>query len=94
MKYINPRELRDTGILQEVNRVFFHPLGLALTIHLDDIGGDCVVGVQDAREDPEGFNFSDDDPPEQAKMESVQKLLESKIDARLKTLGYVVQPVK
>lgn len=31
-KYISPEELREFGYLQEVNRQFFHPLGMALAL--------------------------------------------------------------
>lgn len=31
-KLINPREFKDVGFLQEANRLFFHPHGMALAI--------------------------------------------------------------
>ena len=50
-KTIPLTELRDAGYLQEANRQFFHPLGLALTI---DINAGTMF-VQDWRDiDGEG----------------------------------------
>lgn len=36
IKRIDIKEFRDLGYLQEVNRQFFHPLGLALEIVIED----------------------------------------------------------
>ena len=35
MKYMNIKEFRDTGYLHELNRLFLHPLGLAMEISID-----------------------------------------------------------
>jgi hypothetical protein len=56
-KYISPKEFREKGYLQEVNRRFFHPLGLALSIKIDDNGDECFSGVVDCRDDAEGYYF-------------------------------------
>jgi len=65
--------IRD-GYLQEVNRLFFHPLGLALSVRLDGnihIDGEeefwkknaelteFSVSILDSRDDPEGWIFSE-----------------------------------
>ena len=89
MKFVDPNELVEFGFLQEVNRQFFHPLGMALSILREDDGTAEIVGVQDERDDPEGMCFNGLDP---AKAERVEALLESKKAARIKALGYVVQP--
>lgn len=50
----------DLGFLQESNRQFFHPLGLALEVVVDTSGkvvGLC--GVWDYREDSEGMVYAD-----------------------------------
>jgi hypothetical protein len=71
-KYIDPEEFGKLGFLQEANRQFFHPHGLALEIICDDGGGaneypNAVIGgVWDYRDDPEGMMFAwptwDSDP--------------------------------
>lgn len=35
IKSMNIKEFREKGFLQEVNRLFFHPLGLALEVEVD-----------------------------------------------------------
>lgn len=62
MDTIDLVEFRNTGYLQEANRRFFHPLGLALTVWLPadgEPGEPCLV-VQDFRHvDNEGTFFGD-----------------------------------
>lgn len=59
MKYLDLTEFRDLGYLQEVNRLFFHPLGLALEVYTDTDTGDVthLGGIWDYRGDPEGVLF-------------------------------------
>ena len=52
-KYLDARTLVDGGYLQEANRQFFHPLGLALALE------DGALRVWDCRDDPEGICFAD-----------------------------------
>jgi hypothetical protein len=54
LKYIDPQEFIDVGFLQEANRKFFHPLGLALQV--DPESGE--MKVWDYREEPEGIVFA------------------------------------
>lgn len=49
MTYIDLLEFIELGGLQEVNRRFFWPLGLALTASVDD-DSVALVGIQDAGE--------------------------------------------
>jgi hypothetical protein len=58
-EYVPVKEFRERGYLQEVNRLFFHPLGMALAVEQGDDGEWRFVGVLDARDDPEGFMFED-----------------------------------
>lgn len=56
-KYMDLSEFVDSGYLQEVNRQFFHPHGLAIVINKD--GEDySFLGVWDARDDQEGIVFT------------------------------------
>ena len=93
-QYMDLNEFKEAGFLQEVNRQFFHPLGLALAVEVDDETGDVVgfAGVWDYRDDPEGLFFlAEELDPEKA--ERVRDLLESKADERRRKEGAVVQPI-
>jgi hypothetical protein len=90
-KRIDIREFREAGFLQEVNRQFLHPLGLALEIILEADGTMRLGGVWDYRDDPEGMIFADP-PPDPEKARHVQELRESKEEIRLERFGWVVQP--
>jgi hypothetical protein len=50
-------EFRRLGYLQEANRLFFHPLGLALEVVREEDGRESLSGIWDFREDPEGLAF-------------------------------------
>lgn len=95
IKRIGAREFRELGLLQELNRLFLHPRGLALEVVID---GDQVEfgGVWDYREDPEGIIFGDsmlDDDESRERAKRVSEMLEDHREAREKLLGSVVQPV-
>ena len=62
IKHIDIKEFRELGYLQEVNRCFLHPLGLALEVMVDDDGNERLGGVWDSRDDKEGFHFGLNDP--------------------------------
>lgn len=84
-------EFRREGYLQEVNRQFFHPLGLALAVNVAD-GTERLSGVWDDRDDPEGIRYAPGviDPEKAARVVEAQRRM---ADSRLTVLGYVVQPV-
>ena len=80
-------ELAETGIVQEVNRRFLHPLGLALL----PVGNDTfhIVG---AVRDEEGWVYDDSDlDPEKAK--EVDDMLSEALERRKEGLGFGIQPV-
>lgn len=56
-KRIDIREFRELGLLQEVNRLFFHPRGLALEVWEESDGSMSLGGIWDARDDPEGVLY-------------------------------------
>ena len=61
-KTMSARELLDGGYIQEVNRLFFHPLGLALGVDPDAeprADGAVPMTVYDVRDDSEGMFFFD-----------------------------------
>lgn len=56
-KRIDIAEFRELGFLQEANRLFFHPRGLALEVVTEKGGGMRLGGVWDYREDDEGILY-------------------------------------
>lgn len=95
LKTISLEEFIERGYLQEVNRQFFHPLGLALSIVVTDKGPYTFGEIWDYRSDPEGISFHpsmiDNNMRENAKnVEQEQALL---AESRKVLLGYVVQPL-
>ena len=85
MKYLDPETFRNEGYLQEANRLFFHPLGLALEVNTET----GVIKVWDYRDDPEGIRFEELD---RRKSDRVRFLAEERAEARREALGYWVQP--
>lgn len=91
IKRIDIKEFREGGYLQEVNRRFLHPLGLALEIVQEDDGTERLGGVWDYRVDPEGMYFG---PPGDlaAKADKIESEWESRRAPRVRALGYMTQP--
>lgn len=93
--YLDLREFWESGYLQEVNRLFFHPLGLALELKFNSDGPIHLGGIWDYRDDPEGVLFSTLDREEDLiKAERVQKEFEKHKEARIALLGSVIQPIE
>jgi hypothetical protein len=86
-RYLDPATFRDHGYLQESNRLFFHPLGLAL-----ELGGDGLLRVEDYRYDLEGMIF-DESEDLLGKALSVRQIQQSRRRPRHEALGYWLQPV-
>lgn len=84
------------GYLQEINRRLLHPMGLALMVQLTESGEHQLGGIIDARNDREGFIFSDDTGqprgPSRAKAERVETELKVRAETREQNFGWVVQP--
>lgn len=93
---IDPEEFLDLGLLQEVNRQFFHPRGLALAVSLDDDGRITGVGpVFDFRDDPEGVIYGEGELYHEQGRERarrVEAMLLEREDVREDRFGFVVQP--
>jgi hypothetical protein len=86
------REFVDEGILQEVNRIFFHPLGLALRVHISEYGEYSLHSILDYRDDPEGVYF----PTEVLDPRKTHLVLRERLRhsaRRVRRWGSVVQPV-
>ncbi len=93
IKYLDGKTFRDDGYLQEANRGFFHPLGLALQLVSDpaDPGRPANLLVCDYRDDAEGVNFVGGGLTEKA--QRIKVIAETRRPARLAGLGYWQQPV-
>lgn len=89
---MNLTEFREKGYLQEVNRQWFHPLGLALFTRIDDETGiDVGLGIEDMREAPEGVTYAAGSI-DYAKTRYVAIENADRYDARMKALGQFIQP--
>ena len=90
-KNMSVAEFRKLGLLQELNRRFLHPMGLALEVVVNhNLGEESFGEVWDCSDDPEGVAF---DAVDVAKAETVDAMFESKRATREKILGWHVQPV-
>jgi hypothetical protein len=90
IKRIDIAEFRALGYLQELNRRFLHPLGLAMEVVVEDDGTERLGGVWDYRDDPEGIRFGGSDLTERAGYVTQEMI--RRAPARRTALGYVVQP--
>ena len=83
MKYLGIKEFVEKGFLQEVNRKFFHPLGVALSVIKDTETGEHLLGgLWDYRDEPEGVFFGQN-VIDKEKVNYVETLRLSKVSARL-----------
>lgn len=92
-KTISVKEFRELGLLQEVNRRFLHPLGLAMEVIIDaETGEERIERCWDARDDPEGWTFGDGiiDGEKGRAIEAEERI---RYEARFATLGYTIQPL-
>jgi hypothetical protein len=82
-KTLDIQMFRQIGLLQEVNRLFFHPLGLALVVGKREDGTEYLHSIQDASDDPEGIVFDWAAVPEpHAKARRVEAFRFSKLRER------------
>jgi len=93
--YMKAEEIRDSGYLCEANRLFFHPLGLALALHMSDDGPFCKgsLGILDYRGDLEGVYYGQPLDDVRRKAGYVAEALRRRSPARMASLGYIVQPL-
>lgn len=90
--YMDLSEFVETGYLQELNRCFLHPLGLALeAVAEDDNTLTRLGGIWDYRHDPEGIAFF---KVNREKAERVIALMRERAPEREKRLGYIIQPLE
>ena len=90
IKRMDIREFQEKGFLQEANRLFFHPHGLALEILIED-GEYRLGGVWDYRDDAEGIVFGE--KPNEEKAATVYAEQKRHAEARRALMGDVIQPL-
>ena len=49
-KWMSLKEFQEKGYQQEVNRLFFHPLGLDMVVITNYYGEEESIGIKDNRE--------------------------------------------
>lgn len=88
---MSTKDFRALGYLQELNRQFLHPLGLALEVKLDKDGNESFGEVWDYRDSPKGMTYGPNmiDPKKADRIEYEQR---EKADSRRELLGYEIQP--
>jgi hypothetical protein len=94
INYMNIGEFADDGYLQEVNRRFFHPLGLALEVNTHEDGSKTLGGIWDYRESPTGVYFADSITKLEkfkSRAERFDELFQKKLLERYNLLGYGIQ---
>lgn len=102
INFIDIKEFRELGILQELNRQFLHPLGLALEVVIEEDGTERLGSVWDYRDDPEGIHYaladkeftnSDRLLSFKNKANNVLKLFEDRKKDRIEKLGFFIEPI-
>jgi len=94
IKRMGIKEFHESGLLAELNRSFFHPLGLALEVIVDDeTGEEKLGGIWDYRDDPDGILFSKEHFPTE-KIKKAREFIKQKHEQRMKTLGFIYQDVE
>ena len=82
IKTMSIAEFWQQGFLQELNRQFLHPLGIALSIYINPDSDEVEFGeIWDYRDDPEGLMFGEG-VLEPIKAANVNHLRQSKIKIR------------
>lgn len=83
---------RALGYLQEVNRLFLHPRGLALEVVIKEDGTEAFGGIWDYRDDPEGIIFVGA-PPSAHQARIVEAEYRRHAEYRSAMFGSPVQPI-
>jgi hypothetical protein len=100
IKYIDIKEFREKGYLQEVNRRFLHPLGLALEVKINEDGTEVLGGVWDYREDSEGIYYDIENSDEERinNFKRKRNFIDSELEIigknRMNKLGFIEEPIE
>jgi hypothetical protein len=96
LKYVHAADLLlDTGLLFQINKDILHPLGLALSVNIDDKTGEKTLSqdLWDCRDDVDGLIYTDEtfkDGSEKLEKFYTEVGLD-KLEKRREKLGYIVQ---
>jgi len=94
VKRMSISEFRAMGLLQEINRQFLNPIGLALEVVVDnETGEEHIGGLWDYRDDEEGILFDWFTDEEIERAIRVEEFRTQRALQRLKVFGFVVQPL-
>lgn len=85
-------QVRDGGVLHEINRLILHPIGLAMGIRYEEDRATALV-LYDGRGDPEGLEF-DPSTLDPSKAQAFARLMKAAVERRLRPLGFGIQPVE
>ncbi len=95
------KEFRSKGYLQELNRRFLHPLGLALeSIVNEEDGSERLGGIWDYRNDPEGiyFDLKNSNVDKVNICKNKKMFIDSEFEkrklARVKMFGNIIEPIE
>ena len=88
VKRADIKELREMGLIHELNRLFLHPMGFALEIIILDNGEEKLGGIWDYRDNPEGILFN---KLNQKKIDKIKKFRKQKAKKRKEILGFIIQ---
>lgn len=94
------KEFREKGYLQELNRCFLHPLGLAMEVKVDEDGTETFGCIWDERDDPGGiiFDIENSDVDRQIAFDKKKAFIEHeryrRDPVRRRVVGFVLEPVR
>lgn len=91
-KVMSVEEFRDLGLLQELNRRFLHPIGLALAVE-GGTQGVKLGEIWDSRNDPEGIVFDGFTPEQVERGKRLEAEIKKTRMKRRQLLGFEVQPL-
>jgi molecular chaperone GrpE len=96
---IDIKEFRESGYLQEANRRFFHPLGLALEISVDN-NEEKLGGIWDYRKDKEGiyYDIKNSNQERKSRFKSNKDFIDTQFKDRLNKrkleLGFTLETIE
>lgn len=99
INYMDIKEFREKGYLQEVNRKFLHPLGLALEIIQNEDGTESLGGIWDYRDNQSGirYDLENSDQERIDRFRNKAKFISSELGNRLIDrsfhLGFAIEPI-
>lgn len=99
IKKIDIKEFREKGYLQELNRSLLHPLGLALSVKVNDDGSEEIDGIYDYRDVPEGVYYAIEhgDKERKERFKKNEKFIIDELQKRMvprqNKLGFFIEPI-